>query len=181
MKFCSACGNTIEERVPESDNRPRFVCSKCQTIHYVNPRIVVGCLPFHEDRVLLCRRAIEPRRGFWTAPGGFLENGEVVELGAARETLEEANARVTVRFLHTVYSIPHISQVHMLFIASLDNLDFFPGPESEATELFTKEEVPWDQIAFSSVAFALRRYFDDPSARNAPYLGAFYRSEPAHT
>ena len=131
LKFCSACGSDrIERRVPEGDNLPRFVCAACAAIHYQNPKIVVGCLPEWQDQVLLCRRAIEPRHGLWTLPAGFLENGETVVAGAVRETLEEASARVDVGELYTMISLPHISQVYMMFRARLVDLDFGPDPRA---------------------------------------------------
>ena len=139
IKFCSACGSDrIERRIPDGDNLPRLVCAACGTIHYQNPKIVVGCLPEWEDQVLLCRRAIEPRHGLWTLPAGFLENGETVEAGAVRETLEEASARVVVGDLYTMISLPHISQVYMMFRAQLVDLDFGPGPESLEVRLFRR-------------------------------------------
>ena len=111
MKFCSNCGATVELRVPEGDALPRFVCTACHTIHYQNPRMIVGCIVEWEDKVLLCKRAIEPRYGLWTVPAGFMENGETTFQGAARETLEEANARVEIGQLYALYNIPHINQV----------------------------------------------------------------------
>ena len=119
MKFCSACGGKVVQRVPDGDNRLRFVCEACGAIHYQNPRIIAGCVPTWKGQVLLCRRAIEPRKGFWTLPCGFLENGETVEAGAMRETLEEAEAKVDLERLYAVYSIPHINQVYMVFLAEL--------------------------------------------------------------
>ena len=119
VKFCSQCGAPVELRIPEGDTLPRFVCGACQTIHYQNPRMIVGCIPEWEDKILLCRRAIEPRHGLWTVPAGFMENGETTFQGAARETLEEANARVEVGQLYALYNIPHINQVYILFRARL--------------------------------------------------------------
>ena len=148
-------------RVPEHDNLPRHICEECRTVHYQNPRMIVGTLPvWEESQILLCRRAIEPRHGFWTVPCGFMENGETAEQGALRETTEEANARVTVRRLHCMYSIPHINQVYLVFLAELDDVEFYPGPESLEVRLFREDEIPWDEIAFSSVRFSLERYFE---------------------
>ena len=174
MNFCPLCGGLVEEKIPPGDNRLRFVCSKCGTIHYSNPRIVVGCIPVHGEQVLLCRRAIEPRHGFWTIPGGFLENGELVEEGALRETLEEANAQVELSYLQTVYSIPHIGQVHVIFVAQLTPPDFSPGQESLETRLFSEEDIPWEELAFASVRFALERHFRSPR-ESAPHLGSHRR------
>ncbi len=174
MKFCSSCGKELATRIPPGDSLPRYVCDACDTVHYQNPRMIVGCLPYHEHQVLLCRRAIEPRRGLWTLPSGFLENGEKVEEGAMRETWEEARARVRLECLQTVYSIPHINQVYLLFVARLTDLDFGPGPESTEVELFAEDRIPWTEIAFSSISFSLRRYFEDIRS-GAPrlHLGAF--------
>ena len=148
MKFCTQCGNAVTHRIPEGDNRARYVCDSCDEIHYQNPRIIAGCLPVHEDRVLLCRRAIEPRSGLWTLPAGFLENGETVAEGATRETREEANASVKIVDLYTLFSLPHISQVYMFYLAHLTDLDFSPGEETLETRLFSEHEIPWDELAF---------------------------------
>jgi ADP-ribose pyrophosphatase YjhB (NUDIX family) len=161
MNFCSACGARVERRVPEGDNLPRHVCVSCGTIHYENPKIVVGCIPEWQDRILLCRRAIEPRRGLWTVPAGFMENGETTADGAQRETLEEANARVEILDLYAMFNIPHISQVYLLFRARLLDLDFHPGAESLEVRLFEEAEVPWDEIAFITVRRTLNHYFAD--------------------
>lgn len=148
MKYCSSCGSAVARRIPSGDNRERFVCDACGTIHYQNPKIVTGCLPVYEDRVLLCRRAIAPRMGLWTLPAGFLENGETSTQGAIRETFEEACANVAVEGLYTVFNLPHISQVYMFFRAALLNLDFAPGWESTDVKLFHEHEIPWDELAF---------------------------------
>jgi ADP-ribose pyrophosphatase YjhB (NUDIX family) len=162
VKFCSACGSSrIETRIPEGDTLPRYVCADCATIHYQNPKIVVGCLPEWEDRVLLCKRAIEPRYGLWTLPAGFLENGETLERGAMRETLEEAHARVEPGELYTVISLPQINQVYMMFRARLLDLDFGPGTESLDVCLFEESEVPWEMLAFRTIARTLRNFFLD--------------------
>ena len=162
MKFCSVCGSDrIEFRIPEGDSLPRHMCVGCGVIHYQNPKVVVGCLPEWEDRVLLCRRAIEPRHGLWTVPAGFLENGETVVAGAARETLEEASARVEVLAPYTMISLPHISQVYLIFRARLLDLDFSPGAESLEVRLYHEHEIPWEELAFRTVTRTLRNYFLD--------------------
>ena len=162
IKFCSSCGDDrIEFRIPEGDNLPRFVCAACGTIHYQNPKVVVGCLPEWEEKVLLCRRAIEPRHGLWTLPAGFLENGETVAAGAIRETHEEAGARVAIGELYTMISLPHISQIYMMFRARLLDLDFAPGPESLEVRLFHEDEIPWEELAFRTIGRTLRTYFLD--------------------
>jgi len=159
MKFCSACGATVELRVPDDDNRSRHICTACGVIHYQNPKMVIGSIPEWEDKILLCRRAIEPRHGLWTLPGGFMENGESTAQAAIRETLEEANARVELGDLYSMYSLPYIDQVHMLFRARLLDLDFGPGPESLEVKLFSEAEIPWDEIAFRPVRLSLEHYF----------------------
>src|SRR3982751_2848490 len=151
MKFCSACGSKVVQRVPEGDTHERAVCDSCGLIHYVNPKVVVGCVPVYGERILMCKRAIEPRYGLWTLPAGFMENGESASEGAAREALEEANARVEIQDLYTVYSIPHISQVYMMFRARLLDLDFAAGTESLEVKLVLEEEIPWKELAFAMV------------------------------
>ena len=161
MKFCSLCGSTIELRIPPDDNRARHVCISCGEVHYQNPKLIVGAIPVWEDKILLCRRAIEPRHGFWTLPAGFMENGETTVEAAARETLEEANAQVSIGELYTLYNLPYINQVHLLFRASLQNLDFSPGVESLEVQLFAEQDIPWDALAFRPVRFSLQHYFSD--------------------
>ena len=167
MKFCSNCGSTVELRIPAGDSLPRHTCASCGSIHYLNPKIIVGAIPEWEGRVLLCRRAIEPRHGFWTLPAGFMENAETTAQAAARETLEEACARIEVGDMFTLINVPHISQVHIVYRARLLDLDFRPGEESLDVALFAEDEIPWDEIAFRTIALTLRRYFDDRR------LGAF--------
>ncbi|MCB0584572.1 MAG: NUDIX hydrolase [Phaeodactylibacter sp.] len=173
MNFCSNCGSDqLEFRVPEGDNRPRYVCANCGVIHYSNPKIVTGCLPVWRNKVLLAKRAIDPRKGYWNVPSGYLENGETVEQGAAREVWEETLAKVTSLTLHSVFSIPHISQVYIHFLAELDGPDFGVGEESLEARLFTESEVPWDEIAFTSSVFTLEHYFDDLSrGRREVHIG----------
>jgi ADP-ribose pyrophosphatase YjhB (NUDIX family) len=168
MNYCSQCGGEVALSIPEGDNRPRFVCNHCGAIHYTNPRIIAGCLPFYQDQVLLCRRAIEPRYGKWTLPAGFLENGESVADGARRETLEEANATVELESLYTVFSLPHISQVYMFYKARLLNLDFYPGEESLETQLFSYSDIPWDELSFEAIKQTLTHYFEDRSLGDFP-------------
>ncbi|MDZ7751888.1 MAG: NUDIX hydrolase [Gammaproteobacteria bacterium] len=178
MKFCSECGSrTMEWRVPEGDNRPRHVCGECGVIFYQNPKIVAGCLPVWEDRVLLCRRAIEPRYGYWTLPAGFMENGETTEEAAVRETLEEASARVRIQGLYTVLSLPHVSQVYMLFRSELTDLDFGPGAESLEVALFREAEIPWDELAFATIRETLKAYFHDRREGMFPvHIGTILRA-----
>jgi ADP-ribose pyrophosphatase YjhB (NUDIX family) len=159
MKYCSACGATVELRIPEDDNRARHICTACGIVHYQNPKMVVGSIPEWEDQVLLCRRAIEPRYGLWTLPGGFMENGESTAQAAIRETLEEANARIAIGDLYSMYSLPYIDQVHILFRARLLDRAFSPGPESLEVRLFSEAEIPWDEIAFRPIRLSLEHYF----------------------
>lgn len=161
MKFCSSCGASVKLRIPPGDNRQRFICTSCGEIHYQNPKLVTGCIPEWEDQVLLCRRAIEPRYGLWTLPAGFMENEESAQQGAARETMEEANAAVSIEQLYTTFNLPHISQVYLLFRASLDNLDFSPGSESLDVALFREDQIPWDELAFPVIRETLKHYFQD--------------------
>lgn len=168
MNFCSNCGSVVALIVPPGDNRERHVCNDCNTVHYVNPRIVTGCLPVWEDQVLLCLRAIEPRRGYWTLPAGFMENGETIAAGAARETVEEANARVSDLELYTIFSLPHISQAYMFFRAQLCDLEFSSGEESLDVRLFKEDEIPWDNLAFPVITQSLQFYFEDRRLGNYP-------------
>jgi ADP-ribose pyrophosphatase YjhB (NUDIX family) len=180
VNFCSHCGSSaLEQRVPDGDTLPRCVCSSCGTIHYQNPKIVVGCLPDWEGRVLLCRRAIDPRHGLWTLPAGFLENGETITAGAARETVEEADARVELGELYTVISLPQIHQVYVMFRARLLDLDFGPGPESLEVRLFEEDAIPWNELAFRTIARTLRNYFLDRKLGRFPvHVSALERRTP---
>lgn len=161
MNFCSDCGSPVSRRIPPGDLLSRFVCDTCQTIHYQNPKIVVGCLPEWGDQLLLCRRAIDPRTGFWTFPAGFMELGESAEQAAARETLEEAEADVEITSLYAVLSLPHISQVYMVFRGTMRSPDYGAGSESLEAQLFRPDTIPWDALAFPVIAEALRHYVQD--------------------
>lgn len=175
MNFCSNCGSAqINLRVPEGDNRPRFVCGDCAQIFYENPKIVVGCLPFYQDKLLLCKRAIEPRAQFWNLPAGFMENGETVEQGAKREVLEEAEAQVELIRLHAVYSIKPVNQVYMLFLARLTHPHFAAGDETLDARLFAPDEIPYEQLAFTSNHFAITRYFAAPQFEGV-HVGGYYK------
>ena len=182
MQYCSSCATPLVWRIPPDDTHHRHVCSQCGMIHYANPKIIVGTLPaWQNDQVLLCRRAIEPRSGFWTLPAGFMENGESTYEGAIRETLEEANARVKILYLHTVYDIPHIGQVYLLFLAQLQDLKFSPGAETLETRLFRREDINWDHVAFHAVKYCLQQFFADaaeeagPRSNKLPHCGCYVK------
>ena len=168
MKYCPACAGEIELSTPEGDHLPRHTCTLCGTIHYQNPKIVAGCLPFYEDKVLLCKRAIEPRKGYWTLPAGFMENNESTEEGALRETREEANAEVTLLHLYTLTSIVHVNQVQFLYLAEMQNQNYSSTLESEEVRLFSEDEIPWDQLAFQTINNALKYYFSDRKKQHYP-------------
>ncbi len=178
IKFCSQCGEGVEQKIPQGETLSRAVCPACQTIHYQNPKIVAGCLPEGEGKILLCRRAIEPRLGFWTFPAGFMELGESTEEAAARETLEEANARVTIQTLYSVFSLPHVDQVYIVYRAILQDLNFGPGEESLEVRLMPIEAIPWDQLAFPVIRETLQRYVEDTArAQFQVHFGAIPREQ----
>ena len=171
MNFCSHCGRSVSLKIPEEDNRPRHVCDSCGNIHYQNPKIVAGCIPEWQGKILLCRRAIEPRYGLWTIPAGYMENGETLEQAACRETEEEACARVDLDGLYAVYNIPHVSQVYVIFRGQLADGVFSPGAESLETSLFEENQIPWSEIAFPVVDRILKRFFHDrPEQRFATFV-----------
>ena len=161
MKFCSNCGAPVMRRVPPGDSVPRDVCDACGSIHYVNPKLVLGAIPEWDGRLLLCRRAIEPRYGYWTLPAGFMENGETAAEGALRETLEEAGARVELLEAFSMISVPYVNQVHVFYRARLLDLEFRPGVESLEVALFEEARIPWKDIAFRTVGATLRHWFAD--------------------
>ena len=161
MNFCSSCGAKVQLLVPPGDNRHRYVCNECGTIHYQNPNVVTGCIPEWDDRILLCKRAIEPRYGTWTLPAGFLENGESSMFGAAREAMEEANAQVREMSLFCVFSIPHINQIYTMYRGVLHQGAASPGDESLEVMLAAEEDVPWDNLAFPVVIETLKLYYQD--------------------
>ncbi len=169
MNFCPQCGARVELRIPPGDHLARYVCDACGAIHYQNPRLVVGCVPEHAGRILLCRRAIQPRRGFWTVPAGFMENGETLQQAAARESREEALTEVAIGSLLSIVHVLHAQQVHVFFRAALREPNFAPGPESLEVELVRPEEIPWTQLAFPSTEFTLRRYLEDRAAGVEPH------------
>jgi ADP-ribose pyrophosphatase YjhB (NUDIX family) len=161
VKFCANCGSPVARRVPPGDSLPRWVCDACGEIHYENPKLVVGTVPEHGGRLLLCRRAIEPRYGYWTLPAGFMENDESTGQAALRETLEEAGTAVALGAPFTLLSIPRVNQVHLFYLARLDVLDFKPGEETLEVALFDEAAIPWRELAFRTVATTLRHWFAD--------------------
>ena len=164
MNFCSHCGSAVILKIPPGDNLPRYVCNHCGLIHYQNPKIVTGCIPEWNDKILLCKRAIEPRKGLWTLPAGFMENKETTSEAAVRETWEEAKARVETVGLYALFNIPHISQVYIMFRAKMLDTDFGPGAESLEVELFDEIDIPWDNLAFPVIKETLTRYYHDKSS-----------------
>jgi ADP-ribose pyrophosphatase YjhB (NUDIX family) len=168
MKFCSQCGEQVIQRIPEGDSRSRYVCEHCHTIHYQNPNIVAGVLPVWDNKVLLCRRAIEPRLGYWTLPAGFMENGESVEQAARRETVEEACAHLEELHLYAMIDVPHISQVHIFYRANMASADFAAGVESLEVKLFDEADIPWSELAFHTVRRALECFFIDRRHQEFP-------------
>lgn len=177
MKFCSVCGHEVIARIPPGDNRERFVCDQCGTIHYQNPRNVVGTVPVWGEQVLLCRRAIEPRYGYWTLPAGFMEMGETTAEAAARDTLEEAGARVEVQTLFTLLNVPQVHQVHLFYLARLVDPGFEAGEESLEVRLFDEADIPWDEIAFPTVSQTLRFFFADRATGDyGVHTGDIFRS-----
>ncbi len=161
MNFCSHCGAPVRMRIPPGDSLARHVCDSCGTVHYQNPKLVIGAIPEWENRILLCRRAIEPRYGMWTLPAGFMENDETTSQAAVRETLEEARVRIEVGDLFTLINVPHINQVHLVYRARLLDLDFSAGEETLDVALFDERDIPWNEIAFRSIGMTLRHYFAD--------------------
>lgn len=165
MKFCSACAHPVTIEIPADDHLPRHVCHQCGTIHYHNPKLVVCTIPVWEQdgefKILLCKRAIEPRYGLWTLPGGFMENNETTAHAALRETTEEAGANIEITALFALINLPTFHQVHLFYRCRLLNLEFNPGPESQEVGLFTESEIPWNELAFTSVRQALQTFFAD--------------------
>lgn len=164
--------------IPAGDNRHRYCCAACGTIHYQNPKLVLGTIPVWREQVLLCRRAIEPRYGFWTLPAGFMENGESTEEGATRETSEEAGARIELGPLYSVLDVPHVDQVHLFFRANLADVDFDPGPESLEVRLFDEVDIPWGSLAFRTVEQTLRWFFEDRRNGTYPLRTSAIRYQP---
>ena len=168
MKYCSSCAHEVVRKIPEGEDRERDVCPSCGEIFYVNPKIIVGCIPTVGDQVLLCKRAIEPRYGKWTLPAGFLENCETSAAGAARETWEEAAAKAVDLELYRIFDVPHISQVYLFYRCGIENDEFGIGPESLESALYTEQEIPWDELAFPTVIELLREFLEDRKTGEYP-------------
>ncbi|WNL38031.1 NUDIX hydrolase [Halomonas sp. PAMB 3264] len=167
MNFCSQCGEKVRFAVPEGDDRPRYLCDACGTIHYQNPRIVAGTLPVKGDKVLLCKRAISPRKGYWTLPAGYMENAETTREAGLRETREEAKAEVEIESLYTLIDLPHINQVYMIFLAELEG-EFGAGEESLEVALFAEQDIPWSELAFPTIERTLKHFFEDRESGRFP-------------
>ncbi|MEM7208746.1 MAG: NUDIX hydrolase [Pseudomonadota bacterium] len=180
MKYCSDCGGDIEFRIPDGDNRERAVCTRCAMIHYSNPKNVCGCILEWQGKILLCKRAIEPRYGYWTVPAGFMENGETTHAGAAREAFEEAEAHCDDLQLFALYSLPRISQVYVMYRGTLRDGFCAPGIESLDVGLYEEDEIPWDVLAFPVVIESLQRYFEDRKNGQFNVHCADIHSRPGH-
>lgn len=179
MNFCPHCGSSaLKLETPPGDQRERQVCQNCGTVHYENPKMIVGCLIEQDGRILMARRGIEPRKGFWNLPAGFLENDETVEEGAIREVLEETGGHVQLNRLHTVYNLPTDQQIYLIFLAHLTSPELYTTPESTELGWFDREDLPWEDVAFSSNTFALERYFHERETGEVPagvHMGTFFK------
>ena len=178
INFCSNCGSAdVKYIIPAGDNRQRHACMDCGFIHYINPRIIVGCLPVYRGKILLCRRNIEPRKGLWNLPSGFMECGETTQEGAIRETYEESKAEVEIIKLHAVYNLPHADQVYLHFLAEMKSDHFEVTPESSEVKLFAPEEIPFDKMAFSSSTFSISKYIENPDPNDPTvHIGTYKKS-----
>lgn len=174
MKYCSSCGSLVSRTVPDGDNRERWVCPACKIVHYQNPLIVVGCVPEKNGEILLCKRAIEPRLGYWTVPAGFMELSETVAEGAARETKEEACADVEIGHMFAAVDVPDAGQVHLFLTAKLLG-GHAAGEESLETAMYAYDAIPWDDIAFQSGYFALKKYLEDGGKNNGVHMHSIRR------
>jgi ADP-ribose pyrophosphatase YjhB (NUDIX family) len=170
MNYCSQCGAAVALRTPDGDDRPRHVCQRCGAVHYRNPLMVVGCIPRCEGRILLCRRAIAPRRGLWTLPAGYLENGETLAAGARRETREEAGAVVEELAPYQLFNLTFVNQIYLMFRGRMAEPRFEPGTESLEVRLFAPQEIPWGEIAFSVIRASLERYLADSAQGVFPFF-----------
>lgn len=161
MKFCSNCATTLVFGEVNDEHLPRYHCPNCGMIHYENPKIIVACLPIWDNKIMLCRRGIEPQLGFWNIPGGFMENKESVESGALREMMEETGCEGTIVGVHSIFTVLPVDQVHTCFLVEMTHFNYTLTPESTEIQLFDEQDIPWSDIAFVSNKFALKRYFED--------------------
>lgn len=168
MSHCLQCGHTTKNDIPDGDTKIRQICPECHYVHYVNPKVICGTLVVWQDKVLLCKRAIEPQYGFWTLPAGYMEIGETMEQGAARETLEEAEAHIKLEKLYCMYNVPKIGQIYVIFKAQLIDGKFGAGTETLETQLFAEDDIPWQDLAFGSVKQTLEHYFLDRKTQHFP-------------
>jgi ADP-ribose pyrophosphatase YjhB (NUDIX family) len=169
IKFCMTCGSPTHMKIPPDDDHPRAVCTICSQVHYTNPKVVVGTVPEWERKILLCKRNIEPRKGKWTLPAGYLENGESVGEGAARETREETRAEVELIKPYRMFNIVFVNQIYLMFRAHLTSEDFGPTTESTEVRLFDEKDIPWDYIAFPMIWHTLDQYFKDRGKNSYPF------------
>ena len=181
MKYCSLCAHEVVRKIPEGEDRDRDVCPSCHEIFYVNPKVIVGCIPTVGDKVLLCKRAIEPRYGKWTLPAGFMENRETTAEGAAREMWEEAEARAVDMALYRIFDVPHISQVYVFYRCQVLDDQFGAGSESLASKLYSEADIPWDELAFPVVIEMLREFFEDRKTQNFPVRNSTIRYQKRRT
>ena len=167
MKYCPDCGSSkLEFKVPAGDNLKRHICSDCGAIHYTNPNMVVGALCVRDNKILMAKRNIHPRKGYWTLPAGFMENAETVKVGALRETFEETGSEAKVKMPYTMFSLPHINQIHFFYLADLLDENYGPTSESIEVKLFDESEIPWDELAFPTVKKTLEYYIQDKKDNN---------------
>ena len=181
MKYCSCCAHEVVRKIPEGEDRERDVCPSCGEIFYVNPKIIVGCVPTVGDQVLLCKRAIEPRYGKWTLPAGFMENRETTAEGAAREMWEEAEARAVDMALYRIFDVPHISQVYVFYRCEVLDGHFGAGSESLESALYSEADIPWDELAFPVVIEMLREFFEDRKTQEFPVRNSTIRYQKRRT
>ena len=178
MKFCSNCGsNQLDFVIPKNDSFKRFFCGNCGIIHYQNPNLIVGGLVLYENKILLCKRAIDPKFGLWNLPAGFLENGETVEAGALREIYEESLVKPKIIKPHVIYNLPGVDQVYIHFLCEMDKPKFGITPESSEVKLFSPDDIPWDDIAFHSTRFAIEKYLEHGPEFQGVHVGTYQGNE----
>lgn len=171
VKFCTHCGGPLQYTIPPGDDRQRYHCQTCNTIHYLNPKVVVGCIGCIDDRILLCKRAIQPQHGKWTLPAGYLENGETAMDGALRETMEEARAPLRNVQPYGLINVLPVNQIYLIFLGALEG-PMAPGLESLEVGLFGKDQIPWDQLAFASITLSIRQFYHDHPTGRFPFFTA---------